>query len=51
MNISINQETKMSPTESEIDFRKQQAITGCVKVANFPFFMCKKINCLDNLYQ
>ena len=24
-------------TESEIDFRKQQAITGCVKVANFPF--------------
>ena len=24
-------------TESEIDFRKQQVITGCVKVANFPF--------------
>lgn len=24
-------------TESEIDFRKRQAITGCVKVANFPF--------------
>lgn len=24
-------------TESEMDFRKQQAITGCVKVANFPF--------------
>lgn len=24
-------------TESEIDFRKQQAITDCVKVANFPF--------------
>ena len=24
-------------TESEIDLRKQQAITGCVKVANFPF--------------
>lgn len=25
-------------TDSEIDFRKQQTITGCVKVANFPFF-------------
>lgn len=24
-------------TESEMDFRRQQAITGCVKVANFPF--------------
>ena len=24
-------------TESEIDFIKQQAITGCVKVANFQF--------------
>ena len=25
-------------TDSEIDFRKQQTITGCVNVANFPFF-------------
>ena len=24
-------------TESEIDFRKQQAITGCVKTTNSPF--------------
>lgn len=29
-------------TNSELDFRKNQAIKGCVKVANFPFL--KEIN-------
>ena len=36
-------------TDSEIDFRKQQAITGCVKVANFPFF--KEISEFDFSFQ
>ena len=29
-------------TEMELGFRKEQAITGCVKVANFPYL--KEIN-------
>ena len=36
-------------TDSEIDFRKQQAITGCVKVANFPFL--KEISEFDFSFQ
>lgn len=36
-------------TDSEIDFRKQQAITGCVKVANFPFL--KEISEFDFNFQ
>ena len=36
-------------TDSEIDFRKQQAITDCVKVANFPFL--KEIGEFDFSFQ
>lgn len=36
-------------TECEMDFRKQQAIKGCVKVANFPFL--KEINEFDFSFQ
>ena len=36
-------------TRSELDFRKQQAIKGCVKVANFPFL--KEINEFDFSFQ
>ena len=32
-------------TEKEMGFRKEQAITGCVKVANFPYL--KEINEFD----
>ena len=32
-------------TEMEIGFRKEQAITGCVKTANFPYL--KEINEFD----
>ena len=36
-------------TEMEIGFRKQQSITGCVKVANFPFL--KEMNEFDFSFQ
>ncbi len=36
-------------TEMEIGFRKEQAITGCVKVANFPYL--KEINEFDFSFQ
>ena len=36
-------------TNSELDFRKNQAIKGCVKVANFPFL--KEINEFDFSFQ
>ena len=36
-------------TEMEIGFRKQQSITGCVKVANFPFL--KEIKEFDFSFQ
>ncbi|NLZ80418.1 MAG: ATP-binding protein, partial [Clostridiales bacterium] len=36
-------------TELEKNFRKEQAITGCVKVANFPFI--KEINEYDFGFQ
>lgn len=36
-------------TKSEMDFRKQQSIKGCVKVANFPFL--KEINEFDFSFQ
>lgn len=36
-------------TEMEIGFRKEQAVTGCVKVANFPFL--KEINEFDFSFQ
>lgn len=36
-------------TEMEISFRKEQSITGCVKVANFPFL--KEINEFDFSFQ
>lgn len=36
-------------TEMEIGFRKEQSITGCVKVANFPFL--KEINEFDFSFQ
>lgn len=36
-------------TKSEIDFRKHQAIKGCVKVANFPFI--KEMNEFDFSFQ
>lgn len=31
-------------SELEIKFRKEQAITGCVKVANFPFLKVLVVN-------
>ena len=36
-------------TQMEMDFRKEQAITGCVKVANFPYL--KEINEFDFSFQ
>lgn len=36
-------------TEMEMEFRKEQAITGCVKVANFPYL--KEINEFDFSFQ
>ena len=36
-------------TEMELGFRKEQAITGCVKVANFPYL--KEINEFDFSFQ
>lgn len=36
-------------SEHEIKFRKEQAITGCVKVANFPFL--KEIKDFDFDFQ
>ena len=36
-------------TEMELSFRKEQAITGCVKVANFPYL--KEINEFDFSFQ
>ena len=36
-------------SEMEIGFRKEQAVTGCVKVANFPFL--KEINEFDFSFQ
>lgn len=36
-------------TEMELGFRKQQSITGCVKVANFPFL--KEMNEFDFSFQ
>ena len=36
-------------TQSELDFRNQQAIKGCVKVANFPFL--KEIDEFDFSFQ
>jgi len=36
-------------TQSEIDFKKKQAIKGCVKVANFPYH--KEINEFDFSFQ
>ena len=36
-------------TEKEKDFRREQAITGCVKVANFPYL--KEIKEFDFSFQ
>ena len=36
-------------TEMEMGFRKEQAITGCVKVTNFPYL--KEINEFDFSFQ
>ncbi|MCQ2544762.1 MAG: ATP-binding protein, partial [Lachnospiraceae bacterium] len=36
-------------TEMEMEYRKEQAITGCVKVANFPYL--KEINEFDFSFQ